>query len=141
LKDVPGIAEARAQIGAFTLSDFATVIALAFCERANSPNHEKDIDLLLQSDRHNYRLLLRFSGVRGLRLSGFGNLTRITGLDIMDISDRQWEGMRWEISDFENGFVHFSCREARVVGVFPTEYFPALSQFSGETAEDKKPQS
>src|ERR1041384_6237504 len=75
------------------------------------------LDMLMETEGRtpNYRVILRFGGVSQLRLASeesFGGGTakavgRISGLDIKDISDRQWEGIRWDIGDYEDSAISF----------------------------------
>lgn len=61
---------------------------------------------------------LRFDGVSALRIAGVGGaLIQITGFDVTDISDRQWEGKHWEIEDFENGVLHFYAASVSIVAI------------------------
>ena len=44
-------------------------------------------------------------------------MTRVIGLECVNISERQWEGVRWEIRDYENGMLHFYCSDLSVSGL------------------------
>jgi hypothetical protein len=49
-----------------------------------------------------YEVSLRFSRVRNLALSGLGTENdQVMGFDIIDISGRGWEGVRFEIEDYK----------------------------------------
>ena len=53
-------------------------------------------------------LRLQFGGVSNLKIASFGGgLTQIVGLYIKDISGNGWNGISWEIGDFENGAISF----------------------------------
>ncbi len=62
----------------------------------------------------NIRVKLRFWDVRSLRIEFASSYEGICGFDVRDISDRQWDGIRWEVLDFENEVIHFYCRDAQV---------------------------
>ena len=63
------------------------------------------------------RVKMAFSHVSSLRVEIPGSEARIIGFDVCDISDRQWEGIRWEVLDYEDEIVRFYCRDARVEDV------------------------
>ncbi len=59
--------------------------------------------------------VVRCDGVTQLRCTEFGGLTTmITGLYLTDISDRGWEGTRWEARDVEDDVLAFYARTASV---------------------------
>ena len=60
------------------------------------------------------RVKMTFSHVSSLRVEIPGSEARIIGFDVRDISDRQWEGIRWEVLDFEDEILRFYCRHAQV---------------------------
>ena len=38
---------------------------------------------------------------------------------IIDLSDRGWESVNYEVEDYENDRIHFFCREVEITGVSP----------------------
>lgn len=71
--------------------------------------------------RHHTLVTIRFRGVTDLQLDGFNGQNALMGLNIHDITDRQLEGLRYEVN-FEGSYgmgAHFLCRGAEVVRVQP----------------------
>lgn len=65
-----------------------------------------------------YRIHLRFEGIRDLFLSGFGTTPKqIMGFDIVDISDRGWQEINFQIEDYEQNQIGFLCRSIGVQSV------------------------
>lgn len=65
-----------------------------------------------------FRVRLQFRGIRDLRIREIGDTPKqVTGFDIVDISDRGWEGVAFEIEDYENGIIHFLCNEIELIEV------------------------
>lgn len=59
---------------------------------------------------------IEFDGVSRLRLKSTGpGPIQIAGFDIVDISDRRWESLRFEVGDYEDARISFYCRTFRVV--------------------------
>jgi hypothetical protein len=66
------------------------------------------------------RVSLLFTDPVNLALKGFsGRAKQIEGFFIEDISDRQWEGIRFSVGDHEDGYIAFLCREVRVLQASP----------------------
>ena len=62
-----------------------------------------------------FSLTVDFSGVQRMRISEFGcPMMRVIGLYIKDIGDRHWEGIRWEIGDYENNEISSCCSDIRI---------------------------
>jgi len=106
--------------GGFTT--FSTVSSLTFLKESaySTGRNEYSLTLVLDSsdsgEKHSIRI--RFSGVKELVLRDFGNsITQITGFDVLDVSDRQLEGIRYEIVDYEDGVIHFFCSDAEILDV------------------------
>lgn len=91
--------------------------------RLNEPGHvlrltlerdERGLTLTLSLRRPNMMSTtdLRFAGVQNLRLRGeVTDLGQIVGLIAADISTREWEGIRYSVTDDEEEFVSFVCAE------------------------------
>jgi len=61
---------------------------------------------------------MRFSRVKELSVRGFGRWpTQITGFDVVDVSERQLEGIKFEVIDYENDVIRFFCDAAEVQDV------------------------
>ena len=103
--------------GAAGYAACSKVSSLSFFEDSQSTETSYSIILALETDRldDNYRLRMRFTGVQDLKIREFGaRPTQITGFDVIDIGDRQLEGMNFEVTDYENGVIHFFCKTASV---------------------------
>ena len=70
-----------------------------------------------QSNRR-FKADFRFTGVTDLSIKEFGcGDTQIMGFDVVDLSERGWEGVRYEVQDYENGRIHFLCANIEVINV------------------------
>jgi hypothetical protein len=59
-----------------------------------------------------FEVTLRFLGVQNLRLSAFGPGPRqVMGFSIDDCADRQMEGIRYEVTDYEDDRLSFFCTQ------------------------------
>lgn len=64
------------------------------------------------------RVTLRFEGVNALHIKGFGGgYTQVMGFDIRSISERGWEDADFEVEDYEDGRIGFTCSLVEVVAV------------------------
>jgi hypothetical protein len=117
MRTVPGYVLAEQRIGQFQLSHFCRVRALTF----EGDFHRAAVVRLsvATEDRQiNWQLTLAGVGVQDLQVNGWGGAeTRITGLQCVDIRDRQWEGLEWEVSDYQGGMIKFYCSELEIVNV------------------------
>lgn len=98
---------------------FPNVRALSLVD-VSGDGTEYSLNLELESDHPEkaLRLKMRFGGVRDLRLAHFGNRpTRVTGLDVLDVSSSQLEGVTFRVVDFENDMIRFVCRDAAIVSL------------------------
>jgi hypothetical protein len=119
MRRILGFSKAVEALGDFELSEFRIVRELRFYEIENEAQNPR-VDLVLESDDRspNYRLTLAFGGVSGLKIDDFGGpQTRVTGLEVVDIANRQWEGISWEIRDFENSALAFRAASAELTAV------------------------
>jgi hypothetical protein len=82
-------------------------------------------------------MVLRFEDVRHLEIPGWSGSIQITGFDIIDIRDRGWENLKWEVKDYENAKIQFYAASAEIVSVAPTAY-AELGSSDAEDADDLK---
>jgi len=63
-----------------------------------------------------FRVTLAFDGVRdlALKMTGGGPLP-LMGFDLHDISSKGWEGLNFEVEDYEDATISFRCAKARVI--------------------------
>ena len=85
----------------------------------NSENGEADLEICFVFPGG--QAVLSFAGVRALELrEGFSSRMEIPdsffSLSITEISSAQMEGIHWEIDDYEEGELHFFCREISAGG-------------------------
>src|SRR5688500_8651646 len=73
------------------------------------------------------RVRLAFGGVRDFTVTGLSGPVQIAGFDITDIRDLGWEGIRWQVEDYEYGALRFYCRTAAVVDAEPVGRLSGLS--------------
>jgi hypothetical protein len=62
------------------------------------------------------RVHLLCGGIRKFCLKDFGYIpTQIVGFDIVDISDRGWEGVKFKVEDYEEHRISFLCDTIEVL--------------------------
>jgi hypothetical protein len=66
-----------------------------------------------------FRVVLAFEGAVGLKLDWGGPWMRVMGFEIEDISDRQWERIRFLVDDWEHDVIRLSCASITVVEAEP----------------------
>lgn len=61
------------------------------------------------------RVTMLFRGVANLQLKAFGRSPKqITGFDILDVSERNLEGVRFSVEDYENEQISFGCDQVTI---------------------------
>jgi len=118
-------------VGRWAPSDVAFIRSLYYAAQSAANPSEIHLECVLirrdttkggwpTEDAPRFKLDLRFIGITDLRIREFGAAeTQIMGFSIIDVSDRGWEGVNYEIEDYENDRIHFLCRQVEVVGVSP----------------------
>jgi hypothetical protein len=117
---IPGLSKIIAVTGNVDYIGFSKVSSLTFLEAAAAHQPSYTLLLVLESAQSvkNYRLRMRFTGVKVLTLQEFGGWpTQITGFSVTDVSDRQLEGIKFEVKDYEGGIIRFFCESAEVQDV------------------------
>jgi hypothetical protein len=112
---IKGLEAAEKILGPLKFFHFRRVRELRFLEQPGASESQLDLFVESQDRSPNFLLNLRFRGVQNLKLTFGGQLTQIIGFDISDISQRQWDRLNWEVTDFENGRIHFYCREVEIL--------------------------
>lgn len=65
-----------------------------------------------------YQVIIQFTGVSNSRFQCVGNgMIYINGFDIINISEKQWENIKWEVVDYENDILHIYAKVVRVLAV------------------------
>lgn len=90
-------------------SDSTLIVKALFQPRSNRwPNFDKEM----------FRISIQFDAVIGLHMKDFGGgAVQIMGFDIHFVGDRGLEGINYEIEDYENGRIQFSCRDIMILSV------------------------
>ena len=115
---IPGIEKVGNVFGTDALYVLSKVVCMVFGEDRETNTYTLTIDLESEPPRDRYRARLEFVGVRELRIRGFGGcLTQINGLDIVDVSERQLEGIRYRVEDYEHDSIGFMCQLAAVSAI------------------------
>ena len=123
MSGIEGYDEAQRQIGHFHLCDFEMLreLHLRVAPSSGGPFDEEQCIELAMASAHrkpNCLLRIRFTGVIGLSVKELGGGTiQITGFDVADMTDSQWEDVYWEVLDFESGLIGFYARTAEIIGV------------------------
>lgn len=118
MANILGIKKVNDLLGDFEFHEFCIVDELrVFCA-----NGELCIKMFLRTENRqptNFSLEVLFKGVVNANIQPFQNALgiRIMDLDIIDISDRQLEGLFWQINDFEENSISWSCRDIEIVSV------------------------
>lgn len=61
---------------------------------------------------------LRFDRISGLKIDGWGgSQSSIQGFAVIDISAKGWEGVAWEVIDYEEGLVHWYAEDWQILDV------------------------
>lgn len=122
---IKGIQQVELAIGRWDPND------LAFIERIELKNHQDNtttiaIDGLFQRrgkswpdfEKEIYRVTMVFENVSNLKLNDFGGgLVQIMGFDIHFIGDRGWEGINYEVEDYEDDRISFNCSDVLVQSI------------------------
>jgi hypothetical protein len=108
-------------------SDMAFIQKLLFTAREDESGFDVEIEFIACSaskagkswpweSERKYGITLRFGSVRELKIEGLGGArNQVEGFGIIDLSDRGWQSVRWEIEDYENGKIGFYCDEIEVL--------------------------
>jgi len=122
---IEGLAKAEAATGKPSLHGFRLLSSLSLTrDEYDLPYPSYTLTLTVDTEHRssNLRLRLRFTKVSNLKLGELGSgHIQIIGLNIIDISDRQWESFRFEVEDYEDQRIHFFCWNAEVLDVTPLD--------------------
>lgn len=65
-----------------------------------------------------YEVAIKFSSASNIKLRLHGPIMhQVTGFNIIDLSQNGWERIYHEIEDYENGTIHFYCKDIVVLNV------------------------
>ena len=126
MREMKGLADVEFRIG--RLSRDRTGSALDLCrfpwlrqcclrEAFSEDQVVSRLDLVVESSHLTppCRLRIILWGAKSLRLNSVSVGSTITGLEIVDISDRQWESIHWELGDYENSMIRCYADEAEIL--------------------------
>lgn len=125
-REVEGTERVVSALGRWAPNDLAYVERLFFSlDQEGTASVEmvalfqrRDIDSWPDAKRGMHRVEMLFERVNGLQLKQFGGgCVQIMGFDICCIADRGWEDAFFEVLDYEDGRLGFTCSGARVVSV------------------------
>ncbi|WP_088012846.1 hypothetical protein [Gottfriedia acidiceleris] len=80
-----------------------------------------DIEFVIERTGTWYKTIIRFYDPQKIKFEAGGNFLQIS-LDIIDISERRWENLSLEVTDFEDDRLHFYCSKAEVLDIRKTSY-------------------
>jgi len=125
-ENIRGIEQVEVAMGRWDPNDLAIVERI---ELKNDPDHSGTtlvIESLFQRraaswpdfDKEMFRVTIAFDDVTDLRLNSFGGgPVQIMGFDIHFVGDRGMEGINYEIEDYEDDRIAFSCSGVDVQAV------------------------
>jgi hypothetical protein len=88
------------------------LVIIFYCQLRGSNNGWPDIS------KDFFEISIAFRHVSNLKLDFIGTgLHRISGFDILDISDNGLENINFQIEDYENGSINFICEEVEIIEV------------------------
>lgn len=64
-----------------------------------------------------FAMRIIFKDIESFELKINSELQQITGFDILDISDRGFEKINFEIEDYEDNVIRFCCRDIEILQV------------------------
>ena len=117
---ITGESKISAVTGRSGFTQFSKVSSITYFEdtAASPPSYTVLVALESFWSAKNFRVRMRFNGVQSLALRDFARWpAQLTGFDVCDVSDRQLEGIKFEVRDYENGVIHFFCETAEVESV------------------------
>jgi len=117
-----GLDTARNAIGEFDFHEFRLLRELRVSVTPRSLVSVKihpvvDVEICLETESRQppARICLRFSEVRSLQIQELGGEACIHGFDVVDVSDRQLEGISWYVHDYEESVISFWSKDAEVL--------------------------
>jgi hypothetical protein len=97
------------------LRGFTTLARLEFSVEAGTGIGTLILDLVENKTDRPRAIRAEFAGVATLSIKDFGGgLTQLLLLSIRDISDKQLDGISYEVRELERGSIMFVCRTAKI---------------------------
>ena len=111
---IPGIERIKVIEPEFKLFFLKRIHKMIFSYDDESYNLNLVISTIDQQE--NLWVEIEFIYVSNLTIDGFGGGDfLLNGFDILNISDRNWEALNWEVVDFENNSFNFFANDVRIV--------------------------
>lgn len=58
---------------------------------------------------------LKFLNIQKLSIRELTGPVQVMGFTIEDLSEKKWDSINFEISDYESGIIHFYCEEIQIL--------------------------
>ena len=113
---IKGLDAARNAIGEFQFHEFRMLREMHLSVTPDDGLPVIGVELCLETESRvpPARLCLRFSNVSSLQIRDLSGEARIQGFDIVDLSNRQLEGVNWQVFDFEEEIIGFYAKDAEI---------------------------
>ncbi|MCX6952239.1 MAG: hypothetical protein NTV51_08740 [Verrucomicrobia bacterium] len=120
---MPGFAAVAPVLAGAKPYDFSFVHSFTYTEEEDAiEGHWRNITLVMADDSPAKKKVgFRFERVADVSFSGFG---QIMGMYVQSVVDRGWEGLRFEVGDYEDQKIHFFCHSIRLFAVEETPNQP-----------------
>lgn len=116
-----------AKVNDFTLNDlkfitdfryWVEVDTVQLFDEYNTPMLMINFVLLPKGDKQAYKVSIHFKKVGSLQLSATGTVIQLSWFEIMNISDRGWDSVKYLVRDFENeDRFKFYCDDIEVIAI------------------------
>lgn len=127
MASIKNVATVETMLGRWYPGDLAHIEQLClFSREENSEPTVEMIALFFRRDQVHHgwpnptaaacRVVLQFSGVSNISLNRITNWpVQIMGFDIVDITDRGWDNLQFEILDYEDNRIGFYCNSVDIL--------------------------
>lgn len=103
---------------AFFQNDVTYIKHLEYFEEEDGTRTVSSLILtfICESKTERYEAIVKFIDVTSFKLDfGGSGAIQITGFEILDISNKQWDTIRYQVEDWENGIIFFYCKAYEVI--------------------------
>lgn len=118
----------KEKMGFFQASALAYIVSLKYQSENDNNSSEIIIDGLMQmrntthawpmDEKSWFLVSIKFIGINNFKINGLGSTPKqVMGFDIVDISDRGWENINFQIEDYEDDSIGFYCKEICILSV------------------------
>ncbi len=113
---MPGFAAVAHVLAGARPYDFSYVYSFVYTEEEDALGERwRNITLVMADDSPAKKKVgFRFERVTDVRFSGFG---QIMGMYIQSVVDRGWEGLRFEVGDYEEEKIHLFCHSISLFAI------------------------